>query len=197
MTTCPSTGSTPDHMLPSLMALKPHSLSCWWRSGDNIPGSYLTSNSPYHYSFQFSVFPPRIMLDDRVDAPEESDSSIQVHKLTILHIDLGQRTLAAVWPSVTPWRKWRRFTWRLQWWSMLTEGPGQWLLVAALWATLHSAVATWYQIILCICMTPSSYAIVYTKNTSTLIMACKTQLRHKTQISTYVKPSILDDEITN
>ena len=84
--------------------------------------------------------------------------------------------------SYTPWRKWRRFTWRLQWWSMLTEGPGQWLLVAALWATLHSAVATWYQIILCICTTPSSYAIVHTENTSTLIMACKTQLRHKTQI---------------
>ena len=84
--------------------------------------------------------------------------------------------------SYTPWRKWRRFTWRLQWWSMLTEGPEQWPLVAALWATLHSAVATWYQIILCICMTPSSYAIVYTENTSTLIMACKTQLRHKTQI---------------
>ena len=57
MTTCPSTGSTPDHMLPSLMALKPHSLSCWWRSGDNISGSYLTSNSPLFvivFSFQFS-----------------------------------------------------------------------------------------------------------------------------------------------
>ena len=88
--------------------------------------------------------------------------------------------------SYTPWRKWRRFTWRLQWWSMLTEGPGQWLLVAALWATLHSAVATaWYQIILCICMTPSSYAIVYTENTSTLIMVCKTQLRHKYLCQTF------------
>ena len=38
--TCPCSGSTPDHIAPSLIALKPHSPNCLCLSGSSIFGSY-------------------------------------------------------------------------------------------------------------------------------------------------------------
>lgn len=89
--TSPSIGSTPDHMEPSLTAVKPQSPSCCCLSASTILGSYLRRVLGQCIKCEDRGL-PGVMLDDGVDPSEHPHPTISVYKVPVVDTDRREVT---------------------------------------------------------------------------------------------------------